>query len=467
MRFRRSMCFCWRLIFAAVSVCGRPIPATQTTAFVDVTVVPMDTERFLVHQTVLVRDGRIAEIGPTSTVKLPAGCTILDGRNRYLIPGLVDSHAHLFGPGAKPGDLELQKRVLTLMMANGVTTILNMWGAPETLKLRDAVARGEMEGPRVYTTGPFIEEAHNYTLGGFVDSPTIHTPEEARREVIAQKKAGYDFIKIHGGLPAETYRALMETARAEGIRVIGHLPSNLGIEAAFEEHQAMIAHAEEYLYSYFEFHREPPKDPEEIDRMVREVAARTKEAGVWVTPTLYVFHQIIPQVLDIQTVMARPELKYMPGDVLETWRPPNNPYAKRWKAENTVAFEAQFKIMQRLVRGLREAGVPLLAGTDSFVPCVVPGFAMTDELQELVDAGLTTYQALQAATSNAAQFLNGSKEFGTITVGKRADLVLLDENPLKDVRNVSRREGVMLNGKWHSEADLKEQLRKLAAGASY
>src|SRR5581483_1373976 len=209
-----------------------------------------------------------------------------------------------------------------------------------------------------------------------------------------------------------TYDAPFEIARAQNLRVVGHVPSNLGIDAALGR-QALIVHAEEFLYSYFQFHRDLPTDTAEIERMVNEIAKRTAESGTWVSPTLSVFRQIIFQAADIDAVLQRPVMRYMPrhlttgaavGATNFGWYPPDNPYVKRWPPERIPYLRAQYFIMQRLVRALLDAGVPLLAGTDPFVACVIPGFSMKDELEQLYEAGLTPYQVLQAATSNAAQF---------------------------------------------------------------
>ncbi len=380
---------------------------------------------------------------------------MIDGRNRYLIPGLTDSHLHLPLTGATD-----QRLVLQLLLANGITSGINMEGSPDILALRDLITRGEVRGPKLYTTGIFIQQ------------PAFMTAEQVKTEVIAEKKAGYDFIKVHGDLTRDAYDVLIQTARDQNIRVVGHLPSNLGIDAALEGHQALIVHAEEYLYSYFQFHRDLPTDSTEIDRMVKEISKRTADAGTWVSPTLSVFRQIISQAADIDAVLQRPEMRYFPrhlttgsavGATNFGWYPPDNPYVKRWPPEKIARLRAQYSIMQRLVRGLHDAGVPLLAGTDPFVPCVIPGFSMQDEFRELAEAGLSPVEVLQTATFSAARFLGTATDTGTIARGKIADLVLLDANPLDDVANVFRQDGVMLDGEWFPEDILRTELSRLAA----
>ena len=429
----------------------------QTVAFVNVNVVPMDEERIIAGQTVLVKDGLIAALGPASSIKIPPGALRIDGLGKYLLPGLADMHVHL-----EAFNEEANTAMLKLFIANGVTTVLNLYGTPAFLKLRERVERGETLGPAIYTSGPFISNA----------PVTTPTPEEAERMVVEQKRAGYDLIKIHGDFSREAYHKLFEVARRENMRVIGHLPRNLGIEAAFEEKQDAIAHAEEYLYAYFFF--KPPTSPADGSReaqlkwisdqssRISQVAEATAKAGIWVSPTLTVYSGIARQVDDLDGVLKRPEMKYLPPFFASQFAPANNTYVKRFKKETAKGFFARAELLSKLVKGLRDAGVRLLAGTDTPVPAVVPGFSLHDELRELVAAGLTPYEALRTATANPPEFLRTDK-FGTLAVGKAADLILVDDNPLKDVRNASRRTGVMTRGRWYGEDELTRMLDGMAS----
>lgn len=440
----------------------RPIPAQgqpqSCSAVVDVTVIPMDLEHVLQHETVLIRGDRIVELTPTPLAKIPANCTVIDGHHRYLIPGLVDSHLHL--PLRGRAD---QFLVLQMLLANGITTAINMEGSPEILDLRNQLRAGKLRGPSIYTTGLFIQQ------------PAFMTAEQVRKEVVAEKAAGYDFVKVHGELTKQAYDGLFEAAKEQQIRIVGHVPSNLGIDAALGR-QSLIVHAEEFLYSYFQFHRDMPSVPSEIDRMVRDISKRTKLSGTSVSPTLSVFRQIILQAADVDLLLERPEMQYMPrhlttgaavGATNFGWYPPDNPYVKRWPPERIPYLRAQYSMMRRLVAGLRDSGVPLLAGTDPFVPCVIPGFSMKEELQQLYEAGLSPYQVLQTATSNAARFLGNSNEAGTITTGSIADMVLLNANPLDNVDNIFLREGVLLRGKWLPEDDLQKNLVAAVRASSF
>jgi imidazolonepropionase-like amidohydrolase len=407
-------------------------------AFINVNVVPMDTERIIKEQTVIVRDGKIVQIGSTQNTRIAEDAVRIDGRGQYLMPGLVDMHVHL----RDYPDTEMSA-LLGLYVANGVTTVLNLSGIPRHLELREKTARDALFGPTIYTSGPFISR----TTGS---SPT---PEEVERAVVEQKRAGYDIIKIHGDFTREAYRTLFVAARREKMTVIGHAPRNLGIEVMIEERQDAVAHAEEYIYDK----NSNSRNFAELEPQIPSIARATARAGTWLVPNLTAYKNIGLQVADINAVLNRPEMKYIPPRIAESWGPATNPYM-RFRNLNIEKFWAQYRFLERLTREFRDAGVRLLAGTDAMNPSVVPGFSLHDELRDLVAAGLSPYEALRAASANAAEFLKADKEFGTIAVGRRADLILVDANPLEDVSRVSRRTGVMIRGRWFSQSELQKKL---------
>jgi imidazolonepropionase-like amidohydrolase len=426
---------------------------TPCTAFVDVTVVATDRPVLDPHRTVTVRGDRIQSI---SSGPPPAECRKIESDGRYLIPGLVDSHVHMWGYSrGGEGNSAAEHAVLSMLLANGVTTAVIMEGAPASLRLRQQVNSRTVLGPTLYTTGPLIQASGTGAPAG---RQTFDTPDEVRREVESERRLGYDFVKVHGGMPRETYAALLETAKRVGLPVIGHVPDNLGIDAALDGGQVMIAHVESYLQTYFEFNRELPTDPAEIDRMVQEIANRTAQARVYVQPTLSVFRQIIDQIADPDQVLQRPEVGLLPKAMIRDWLPDRNPYLHHWTLSNIAHFRAEYAVMQRLVRGLRDAGVPLLMGTDDMAPVQLPGFAVPDELRQLQQAGLTPFQVLQTATSNAARFLRHEADSGAVKPGYAADLVLLEANPLEAADNLTRQAGVMLHGRWFPEGELQDSL---------
>jgi hypothetical protein len=220
--------------------------------------------------------------------------------------------------------------------------------------------------------------------------------------------------------------------------------------------QTSIDHMEEFLYTY-DF---------QTDDDIKSVVAVAKETGVAVTPTLVTYDYIGRQVGNIQELLERPELKYMEPSVLRSWGPENNSYRKRIKAEQAPRMQQLLAFQKKLVKQMHDAGVPILVGTDAggyggSVPYVLPGFSMREELLALVDAGLTPYEALRGATSDAAKVLRGEKEFGTVTTGKRADLILLTENPLKNVAQLDKQLGVMVRGRWLPARELQDMLDEL------
>lgn len=418
-------------------------------AILNVTVLPMDRDRVIPAQTVIVQDGRISFVGSNTAAKIPANALRIDGTHRYLMPGLTDMHAHL------SSNHELSLRFLKLFVATGVTTILNMRGEPDHLELRREVAQGRLLGPTICTTGPFLGDPYRGQL--------TTTPQQVAARVAQDKAAGYDFIKLHGDLSRASFDGLMAASKKYRIPVVGHLARNLGIRPALEEHQYAIAHAEEYLYAYFYYHR-PDEDNSspipDLPEKTAEIARETAAAHVTVIPNLVLFKEIATEEVDVRPLLRSPEMRYMPREIYENeWIPQNNAYVHKFQGRTYC--QRRYPILQHLTKALQDADVRLLVGTDTPTPCLVPGFSVRLELEDLVEAGLTPYQALRAATANAGEFLGAP--IGTIAPGKRADLLLLHANPLINVRNVSALDAVILGGRWLPQEKLQAMLNSLAA----
>jgi imidazolonepropionase-like amidohydrolase len=431
----------------ALSLCaGSPLVAQGhgTLALVNANVLPMDRDTVLAGQTVLIRDGIIQRVGPSSRVSIPAGTTRIEAGGRYLMPGLADMHVHMAGPHA------LQEELLKMYVVAGVTTILNMRGTPDHLALRADIRAGRVFGPNMYT------------VGRYVNAPFFVTPDSVEQEVVAQKRAGYDFIKMHGELTREAYARLNAVGRREGIRIIGHAPRTLGIDAVFAERQYALAHAEEFLYDTTGSSRDAslPKFAPRIP----ELARKTVAADVWLMPNLTAYHIIGLMARDLPAILARPDMKYLPAVVRVGWEPGTNPYTQRFGPERAPGILARHALLQKLTKAFDSAGVKLLVGTDGLNVGVVPGFSAHDELQELVDAGLSPYHALRAATANAGVFLGSSPCIGQVRAGCVADLLLLDANPLSSIGNTRRIAGVMVRGRWLSRQELDRLLESLTAG---
>ena len=418
------------LLAGSVAAPSGPAPV----AFVHANVVPMDSERVLPDQTVVVSNGRIAAIGPSGRTAVPAGAKVVDARGGYLSPGLADMHVHVYTP-----------QELTLYVANGVTTVFNLNGRPLFLEWRRRIASGDLLGPAIYTTGPTMDRARS--------------PEAAVEEVDRIAAAGYDGIKIYNQVGAKEYPALTAEARKKGLILVGHVAREPGFAATLAAGQS-IAHAEEFVYTFF---REddptsntliPPFDALKIPKAV----AMTKEAGVSVIPTLVAFRNIVRQATDVRAYLKDPNFAYMAPSMREKLEPARNTYANRFDRAVIPGLAVSYEFQRQLVKALHEGGVPILAGTDASW-LGVPGFCLIEEIEIFQDLGFTPYAALKTATVDPARLLKKEGEFGTIAPGKRADLVLTRENPLEDVRRLRQLEGVMVAGRWIPDEERRSLLR--------
>ena len=423
---------------ALLSCAARQSAAPDAFAFVNVNLLSLDGGSMATRQTVIVQHGTIAAIGPAGTVSVPRGAEIVDGAGKFLLPGLVDTHVHIAITSTDD-----QRALLKLFVANGVTTVVNLRGNPPVLELRKAVADGREFGPTIYSVGPYVNE------------PFFTTPDEVEAAVVEQKRAGYDFVKLHGDLSLEAYRRLNAVARREGIRVIGHAPRNLGLDVMFEERQYAVAHAEEFIYD----RNNSSRDFAAIEPRIPELAQSMVKAGMWLMPNLTAYQMIARQADDLSAVLARPEMRYLPRSVQNSWGPATNSYTARFGKRDVPGFYARYQLLEKLTRGFQVAGVPLLVGTDAMNTGVVPGFSAHDELADLVAAGLTPQQAMRAATVNASDFLGVRN--GRVAVGFPADLMLLDANPLDDIANTRRISGVMIRGHWLNRVALDALLAEL------
>jgi len=448
---------------------GREAPL----AIVHVNVIPMDEEVVLEDRTVLVERGRVTAIVPGEEARVPRGAQIVDGSGRFLLPGLFDTHVHL--------NDEEDDRHLALYVANGVTTVQSMHGSPRHLDLRRRVESGEVFGPRILTTGPT-------TAREGVDSP-----EKAERVVREQKAAGYDAIKMYGdgadSMTRETYARVVSAAREAGMRVVGHAPRNLPFSVVLEEGQDSIDHMEEIVYTHepiveafgplldVQFGRVPPEQAQEalaklgdlrphLAPAIRALAESAREAGLAVTPTLVAFATIWKQTTPAyERFLEIEERKYVSPLTWDRWGPDSNRYRRTWanRLESAEAtLRRSLEVQKEIVRAFHEAGVPILAGTDAPLTFVIPGFSLHGELALLVESGLRPWDALRAATAVPAEELGLGAEAGTIAVGKRADLVLLEASPLEDVANTRRIAGVVRRGHWIEKAELDRRLEEFA-----
>ena len=437
---------------------------SKTVAFVHTAVVPMDREHILTDQTVVVTDGKITALGPASKVKVPQGAVRIDGWGRYLLPALSDMHVHVEGeswnallsPETKATSKNLPfEDLLFPYVANGVTTVQVLSGTHELLPVRGRIAEGEMLAPRLI-------------LARMIDAPDkawppplsswVSTAEEARNATLKAKADGYDKMKVYSFLSKETYDAVIATAKEQRMDVIGHVPYALSVEYVVDAGQKMIAHTEEVAkHAHGDYSKE----------RVSYFAGRIADGGVWLTPTLVTTRRILDEFSDPDGLFASPEAAYSGHPVQrDIWSFISKMY-QGIPAESRTRIRDDFEKFQRpFTKVFHDKGGQLMTGTDSLLPRLVPGFALHQELHELVGVGLTPYEALRTSTTVPYEYLGEAKEAGTIEVGKRTDLILVDANPLENIAAASRIAGVMMRGRWIGKAEIDRRMRKISGAAA-
>ncbi len=424
------------LAVAALPAAPGPAPSL---AIVDVAVVDVRAGRLLEHRTVIVRGGRVVALGPADSISA-AGAHPIEGRGRFLMPGLADLHVHLFTAAD-----------LLLYLANGVTTIRNLGGygaADSILRIRREVLDGARLGPTIYTSGNWLDGDPPFREINTV----LRTPADAAREVAAQRAAGFDFVKVYATLAPEVYRAVLDAARREGIPVTGHVPGAVSADSVLAGGQAAVDHLAQL----------PAADQAGRQALAR----RARERGVAVSSTLVMLQRALAMRGDpgyLRDLLASAEVRFLSPATREFWG--RAPFVG---LPRSAAARAQYPAAERLARTLVEEGALLMLGTDAGLWGNPPGFSALEEVRLLVAAGLAPAQALRAATLDPAEFLNrhvpGADQPGEVRVGMRADLLLLEADPLADVANLARRAGVMVRGRWLPEAELRDSLERLAAG---
>jgi len=441
--------------------------APDTVAFVNVNVVPMDSHRLLTHRTVIVRNGVIAEIGLARRTRIPEGAQRIDGAGKFLIPGLTDMHVHLFTDDDFPD--ELAEDELKIMVAHGITTIRLMTGTPEQLMLRRKSANGEIVAPTIYAASP------QFTGRKSTNAHVVTTEAEARAAVIKSKQDGYDFIKVTTNLKPEVYEAIVDEARKQNIRVVGHADSrSVGLERALKARQ-QIEHLDSYLEallpesapvkgSVSDIYLYNPKNWESIDYLdeskIPEIARATVKANPFVVPTLHLFKFTFGKGRTEESFLAQPDIRFYPKKTVDLWMGVSKRYLAT--AAPIEKREKYIAIRNKIVKAIYDAGGHVMAGSDTPEWLLLYGYTLHLELVDLRDAGLTNYAALEAATRNPALFFGTLDKTGTIEKGKRADLVLLEANPLVDVANTQKRAGVMIDGKYYPQSELNKWLDEIA-----
>jgi imidazolonepropionase-like amidohydrolase len=476
----RTLIPCTGLIFILTSCIDKSGPDGNSVeagpaAFTHVNLVAMTDETIVADQTVLVEDGKIVEIGPSDQVTISNEFSVIDGAGTYLMPGLADMHMH-----TRSDWLESRWPVppLNLFLANGVTTIRDMGPNGDDLTYaldwRDDINEGTLVGPTLYTSGLMVRYDWGTTL----------SPQEIVEWNYAQ---GFDFLKVYSYVSNSGFQEAMASARQLGMYTAGHITYTVGLEEVIAEGYDEIAHVEELDWEFVEFNRDTVLawgawlpyligsvfqqgdiaagfDP--VDFQARYGDRLTTVIGLLqlnnipVSTTMIVDDLIVEKIFTPGTFLSRPEIIYMPQDYLNAFNQGVEKHQMQFQGIEALA-PYKYALDKLLLAELHQAGVPLLLSTDAGTATmgIVPGFSIHDELGILVENGFTPYEAIAAGTvaaSTVVEAMTGEDDFGTIEVGKRADLILVSDNPLDDVAHIKDHRGVMAAGRWYSRAALDE-----------
>ena len=408
----------WFLFFCLISPLMTATQKANELAITHVTVIDCTGAAPQPNSTVMVSNGHISMVGPSDRAVIPVGTRVVDGSGKFLIPGLWDMHGHL---------TDATEDAFPLLIMNGVTGVRDMGGDLAQIdRWRSEIDKGSRVGPHIIRAGPFVDGPKQ----GVSNRLTVRTPEEARQAVHNLKAKGVDFIKVHNALPPEAFFALMEEARKEHIPVAIHLPKDVSSAEASDAGAASLEHIETINESALWRKGATAKTVEQaVDENLgpagQELFQRFVKNGTWYVPTLVAYER---------------------GFVL--WS--DDPESLKPRLD---VHEKQIE----LVRMMHKAGVPIMAGSDFSDWALVPGIDLHNELALLVEAGFSPMEALQAATLNPAKFLGKTDTFGTIQVGRVADLVLLNANPLEDISHTRKIHAVVLGGKFYPLANVRAQ----------
>jgi len=382
----------------------------------NVTVISPTEGRAVPNQSVVVKDGRIAVVGPSASGQSARGVRTIDGGGGYLIPGLTDMHIHEFGSSSQ--------HLLNLL--EGVTTVRDMDGFPWTLRMREAVNRGELLAPNLYISGEILNGA---PMGPY--ARVVTTPEAGRAAVRQDKSAGFDFIKVHNIMKPEVYEAILDEAHQQGIDVVGHIPQGIKVADAIRLGQKTMEHFKGYILD------------EGLTISHEDYVSATKGADVWLCPTFSTYRNYL-RGTDVLSALDLPEMRYT------SWRDRIN-WKKRAEEPSTPQTQARQRILpmsEQIFKELLPIGARFIAGTDSGggYALMPAGFILHEELRIMQEDGLSPAETLRTSTVNAAAAMGRSAEFGAIEPGKRADMVLLSADPLLDSANLSRIQAVIVRG---------------------
>lgn len=423
-------------------------------AIKNVNIIPMTVKNTVIENaTVVIDDKKIVAINGS----IPTEATVIDGKGKWLIPGLIDMHVHSNSDGNFRENAPTQaatifmdtQDIMTTHIANGVTTIFELGGRAAHFSQRNKIAKGEVIGPRMAIAALLNGGEPNDR------NRIVNNASDARQAVRSIKAEGYNFIKVYSQLNIESFEAIIEEAKKQGLKVVGHIPDAFKgqTEKAFIPNFGLVAHAEEFSKQI----RNKPKTKKDAQYF----AQLAKKNNTWLNPTLIAIVKVRDQVQSLDSIASMETLKYVHPLLRDKWLTSNN-YNKHSSPEFLNYLDSLIVFHKEMVIAFKAAGVPMVAGTDAGVSGVITGFALHDELALLVDAGLTNEEALIAATRLPAEWLGINTKVGSIEMGKYADLILLDANPLEDIKNTRTINGVFVNGNWLTKEKLDTMLLELA-----
>ncbi|MBL7473030.1 amidohydrolase family protein [Robertkochia sediminum] len=403
---------------------GHPEVEETSWLITHVNVIPMDRDTVLTDHSVLIKNGRIAQVAPDITT---ANYPVIDGENAYLMPGLTDMHVHVW-----------DQYELGLYLANGVTTVRNLWGRPFHLKLKKQIGEGKLLSPQFFTSGPKL------TGPEFIgdDNTNLHSPEEAREIVKKTYEQGYDLIKTYYGLPEAYFDAILEESQVYDLDIAAHTSNKVDYAYHFNPQIKTIEHAEDIVQQGLNYTLDTVK--------LKELVAGFAEAeGTSFCPTLIVYYNIYNMltqegILDSSAVgLMNPMIRKVDSKAqYDRWA-----NTKRADPGITEKIKVQHEFHLMAVKALHDAGVNIVCGSDAGIGITAPGEAIHDELAFYREAGLSPYEVLRTATANPSQVHDFLRETGTVQQGKRADLLLLDENPLIHPETLQHARWVMVGGR--------------------